>query len=93
MTQQYLIGQFSALLGDLEPVPSECLAAAVHDLRHEVESCPVAMLPALARQAINLTDAICWEALEHRDPSSFCRYARSATAIGEFTDCAGLLDD
>ena len=49
MTQQYIIGQFSALLGDLQPGVGECLAAAVHDLRREVESCPLAMLPKLAR--------------------------------------------
>ena len=36
MTQQY-IGEFSALLGELQPPPGERLAAAVHALRREVE--------------------------------------------------------
>jgi hypothetical protein len=93
MTQQYLIGQLSALLADLQPVGSDCSAAAVHDLRQEVESCPLAMLPELARQALNLTDAMCWEALDHGDSSGFCRYAKGASALGEFTDCAGLLTE
>jgi hypothetical protein len=52
MTQQYIIGQFSALLGDLQPPPGECLEETVHDLRREVESCPLARLPKLAHEAI-----------------------------------------
>jgi hypothetical protein len=90
MTQQYLIGQLSVLLGDLPPAPSERLAAAVHDLRHEVESCPLAMLPRLASQAVNLTDAICWAALERGDSDGFCGCAKAAFALGEFTDSASL---
>jgi hypothetical protein len=91
MTQQYIIGQFSALLEDLQPSPSECLAAAVHDLRREVESSPLPMLPKLAHEAMNLTDMICWAALERGDPNGFCRYAKAALALGEFADSAGLL--
>ena len=91
MTQQYIIGQLSALLGDLQPGVGQCLAAAVHDLRREVESCPLAMLPKLAREAMTLTDVICWTALERGDSSGFCRYAKVAVALGEFTDSAGLL--
>ncbi len=93
MTQQYLIGQFSALLGDLQPPPGECLAETVHDLRREVESCPLAMLPKLAREAMTLTDVICWAALERGDSSGFCRYAKVAVALGEFTDSAGLVGE
>jgi hypothetical protein len=91
MTQQYIIGQFSALLGDLQPPPGECLAESVHDLRREVESCPLALLPALAREALCLSDVICWAALERGDASGFGRYAKVAVALGEFTDSAGLL--
>lgn len=93
MTQQYLIGQFSALLGDLQPPPGECLAETVHDLRREVESSPFAMLPVLAREAMSLTDVICWAALERGDSSGFCRYAKVAVTLGEFTDSAGLVGD
>jgi hypothetical protein len=90
MTQQYLIGQFSLLLGDLQPVPSEWLAA-VHDLRREVESSPLTMLPQLAREAMDLSDLICWAALEQGDAGGFCRYAETAVALREFTASAGLL--
>jgi len=91
MTQQYVIGQFSALLGDLQPPLGECLAVTVHDLRREVESCPLAGLSKLAREAMCLTDVICWSALERGDSSGFCRYAQAARALWEFADSAGLL--
>jgi hypothetical protein len=90
MTQQYLIGQFSSLLGDLQPAPSEWLAA-VHALRREVESSPLPMLPQLAHEATDLTDTICWAALEQGDVGGFCRYAETAAAFREFTANADLL--
>jgi hypothetical protein len=90
MTQQYIIGQFSALLEELQPPPGERLADAVHDLRRRVESSPLPMLPQLARQAMNLTDTICWAALERGDQNGFCRYATTAVALAEFTDSARL---
>jgi len=91
MTQQYIIGQFSVLLEDLQPPPGECLAVTVHDLRQEVESCPLARLPKLAREAMYVTDVIRWAALERGDSSGFGRYAKVAVALGDFTDSAGLL--
>ena len=90
MTQQYIIGQFSSLLRDLEPAPAEWLAA-VHDLRREVESSPLPMLPQLAHEAMDLTDLICWAALEQGDVGGFRRYAKTAVALREFTANAGLL--
>ena len=90
MTQQYIVGQFSVLLEDVQPPAGEWLAA-VRELRSEVESCPLSMLPRLARKAIGLTDLICWSALEHGDLDSFRGCARSAAALGEFIDNARLL--
>lgn len=90
MTQQYIVGQFSVLLEDVQPPPGEWLTA-VRELRGEVESCPLSMLPRLARKAIRLTDLICWNALEQGDPDSFRGCARSAAALGEFIDSARLL--
>ncbi len=90
VTQQYIVGQFSVLLEDLQPPSGEWLSA-VRDLRREVESCPLPMLPRLAQQAIGLTDLICWSALEQGDINRFCGCARSAAALGEFIDNARLL--
>ena len=91
MTQQYLIGQFSVLLEDMQPVSGDGYAAVVHDLRREVERSPVQALPKLAREAMVLSDMICWGALERGDAIDFCRCAKAAVALGEFTDAAGLL--
>jgi len=90
VTQQYIIGQFSMLLGDVQP-PAGRWLAAVRELRGEVESCPLSMLPRLARKAIGLTDLMCWSALEQGDLDSFRGCAKSAAALGEFIDSAGLL--
>jgi hypothetical protein len=92
VTQQYIVGQFSVLLGDVQP-PSGEWFAAVWKLRREVESCSVSMLPRCASEAMGLTDLICWSALEQGDVGGFCGCARSAAALGEFIDSAGLLQD
>ena len=91
MTQQYLIGQFSVLLEELQPSPSDGLAGAVQELRREVECASLAMLPKLASEAIGLTDMICWAALERGDAADFSRCGKAAVALGDFTDSAGLL--
>jgi hypothetical protein len=93
VTQQYLIGQFSVLLEGLQPRRGERLANAVGDLRREVESCPPWMLRRLAHEAIDLSDTICWDALERGDACGFGRCASAAFALGEFTECAGLMDE
>jgi hypothetical protein len=89
MTQQYIVGQFSLLLAELQPPPGDWLAA-VGELRREVEVSPPARLPRLARQALILTDAICWAALEHGDAGGFTRCATTAAALRELADNAGL---
>jgi hypothetical protein len=91
MTQQYIVGEFSSLLADLRPAPSESLTNALDDLRREVEAGPLALLPRLAREAMTLTDVICWAALEAGDPGSFRRYADGAAMLQEFTTSASLL--
>jgi hypothetical protein len=90
VTQQYIVGQFSVLLEDVQPPAAEW-RAAVRELRSEVESCPLSMLPRLARKAIGLTDLMCWSALEQGDLDSFRGCSRSAAALGEFIDTADLL--
>jgi hypothetical protein len=90
MTQQYLIGQLSVLLEDLQPSPGDRLAAAVNNLREQVERSPVHLLSELVCQAMVLSDRVCWGALERGESSSFCRYVKAAVALGEFTDAAGL---
>ncbi len=90
MTQQYLVGEFSSLLAELQPAPGEW-PAAVDELRREVERSALSGLPRLACEAMDLTDMICWAALERGDVSGFCRCAATAVALRDFTANAGLL--
>jgi hypothetical protein len=90
MTQQYMVGEFSSLLAELQPV-SRDWRAAVDELRREVEKSAVSGLPQLASEAMSLTDTICWAALEHGDTSGFYRYTTTAVALRDFTANAGLL--
>jgi hypothetical protein len=91
MTQQYIAGEFSALLAGLQPVHVGSVGQAVNHLRHEVEFGPLPMLPQLAREALALTDMTCWVSLEHGDLSGFRRCADTAVALREFAASANLL--
>lgn len=90
MTQQYIVGEFSALLGDLQPAPGEWVAA-IDDLRRAVESSPLPMFPALAHDALSLTDMVCWAALERGQVNAFVGYAKTAVALREFAENARLM--
>jgi hypothetical protein len=68
----------------------ERLGEIAGNLRQEVECSPVSLLPRLAREALNLTDVICWFTLDHGDVCGFCRCAETAAALREFTACANL---
>jgi len=92
MTHQYIVGEFSSLLGDLQRTPGGQLTA-IRDLRREVECSSLQMLPGLARRALNLTDVVCWAALEQGDFGGFLDCARTAVALGEFMASARLLSE
>jgi hypothetical protein len=92
MTQQYIVGEFSSLLGDLQRTPGGQLAA-IRELRSEVECSPLQMLPRLARRAMNLADVVCWAALEQGDVGGFRDCAKAAVALGEFMTSARLLPE
>ncbi len=93
MTVQYIVGEFSALLGDLLPIPDEALGGALFDLRREVEESPVSKLHMLARRATRLTDVICWVTLERGDMTRFCHDVETAVGLRQLTICAKLLPE
>ena len=90
MPQHYMIGEFSLLLAELETICGE-RPAAVHRLRHQVEHYTLPSLPHLALEASELTDRMCWAALEKGDISGFHRCVSTAVAVRDFTAAAGLL--
>jgi hypothetical protein len=91
VTQQYIVGKFSALLGGLEPTAREPLGDVVGKLRREVECSALTLLPQLAREALKLTDVVCWCTLDRGDVHGFCRCAETARALREFSASANLL--
>jgi hypothetical protein len=91
VTQQYLHGELSALVAGLQPVPAQALGPAVDTLRHRIESGPLPMLPRLVREAMALSDATCWAALEQGDVGGFRRCAETAVALREFAVDANLM--
>src|SRR5690349_5700044 len=64
MTQQYLAGELSVLLAEMQATVSDPAAAcAAVRLRGEVETRPVAALAAVALRALDLINAACWESV------------------------------
>jgi hypothetical protein len=91
MTREYIVGELSALLAELEPAPTTPLNDAVRNLRHEVEFSPLPTLPRLTQEALDLTDSICRAALEQGDANRFCRYVGTAIPLRDFAVGASLL--
>jgi hypothetical protein len=90
MTEQYLIGELSSLLGDLEPVPGP-FDLALRDLRREVEASPPSRLRHLVEPAVTLTSSICWAALETGDVCRFCEDVNAVIRLRDFVFSANLL--
>ncbi|WP_214317653.1 hypothetical protein [Nonomuraea sediminis] len=94
MTQQYLAGELSLLLGRLQAVTTGTTSEKdVADLRHEAETVPVWALPSIAARALMLTDALCWESLSRADAVAFSHQAKISADLFEFSVCAGLLEE
>ncbi|HEY5985528.1 MAG TPA: hypothetical protein VIV12_03970, partial [Streptosporangiaceae bacterium] len=93
MTQQYLIGELSVCLEQLQAAASQAAVRDVAHLRYEVETRPVAgLVPATAR-ALALADALCWDCVNQGDAAAFARLAGVAAQLRCFGVCARLLPD
>jgi hypothetical protein len=93
MTQQYLIGELSVRLEQLEAVVASDAVPDVACLRHEVETGPVTGLAPAAARAIALADRVCWRSLACGDVSAFARQAKVSADLRLFGVCARLLAD
>ncbi|MDA8320766.1 MAG: hypothetical protein M0030_13315 [Actinomycetota bacterium] len=93
MTQQYLIGELSVRLEQLQAATTGLAERDVARLRLEVENGPVgALAPATAR-AIALADVMCWRSLACGDMAAFARQADIAADLLLFGVSAQLLAD
>ncbi|HTP17769.1 MAG TPA: hypothetical protein VMK13_18300 [Streptosporangiaceae bacterium] len=93
MTQQYLIGELSMRLGELQAAASQVAAREVARLRREVETRPVAGLASAAARALVLADGMCWDSLTGGDAGAFARQAEISAELRQFGICACLLDE
>ncbi|MGQ0548886.1 MAG: hypothetical protein ACT4PY_04360 [Armatimonadota bacterium] len=94
MTQQYLVGELSQILGELQGVATN--EAAVRDiarLRQEAETTPPAALAPVVERAVELTNRVCWNALEWGHVATFVREVAICVELREFAVCAGLLEE
>ena len=94
MTQQYLAGELSSLLGELQTVAADQASARdLARLRREAETWPVAALSSVAVRALVVSDDLCWDSWTRADAAAFARQAALCAELREFGVCAGLLED
>ncbi|MGP4016925.1 hypothetical protein [Saccharopolyspora sp. 5N708] len=91
MTQQYLVGELSLRLAQLQAVagaPAAAVEAA--RLRREVETTLPTALTSVAVRAVRLLDEFCWDSLHRGDVAAFDGQAEVSAELYEFGVCAGL---
>jgi hypothetical protein len=93
MTQQYLIGELSVRLGQLQAASVHDAAQDVARLRHQIEMGPLTSLGSAALRALALADGFCWESLSRGDMAAFARQAEISADLRQFGVCARLLPD
>jgi hypothetical protein len=93
VTQDYLIGELWVRLQDLEAATGRESGAGVARLRQQVETIPLAGLPAAMLRALAAADLICWESLASGDTAAFARQAVVSAELRQFGVCACLIAD
>lgn len=94
MTQQYLVGELSQILGELQAVATTKAAVfEIARLRQEAETTPPAALAPVVERAVELTNRVCWDTLEWGDARSFVREVAICVELRELGVCAGLLEE
>lgn len=94
MTQQYLAGELSVLLGRVQAVTAtKAEGREAWSLRVAAETGPIERLGCVTVRALALTDRLCWESLHRGDIGAFNRQAAAGAALREFGVCSGLLRD
>lgn len=94
MTQQYLAGELSVLLGHLQAAATtEASGRDAWSLRQAAETGPVAALGWVTVRALALTERLCWDSLNRGDVAAFSRQAAVCAELHDFGVFAGLLTD
>ena len=94
VTEQYIIGELSVLLVQLEVVaPDEESACEFARLRGETERAPFETLPNIALEALRLIRGLCRDSLARGDLRTLTSQATMAAELREFAVSARLLAD
>ncbi len=94
MTQQYLAGELSILLWQLQAaMTNEASVVEVADLRQRAETGPRSGLASVVVRALEVADWVCSDALIRRDAAAFIRQAAARAEVWEFGFCAGLIEE
>lgn len=93
MTNQYLIGELSVRLEQLQSVAVGGEVRDVTRLRYEVENGGTGCLGLAAARAIELADVLCWRSLARGDMAAFSSQAGVSADLRLFGVCARLFGD
>lgn len=94
MTQQYIAGELSLLLGELQAAMThEASVVEVAHLRQRAETGPRSALASVVVRALEVADWVCWDSLTRGDAAAFLRQASVCAELWEFGVCAGLLEE
>ena len=92
MTEQYIIGELSVRLVQLEAVaPTQEFAIEFARLRLRAETAPFESLPNMALEALNLIRGLCCDSLARGDLQALASQATMAAELREFAVSARLL--
>jgi hypothetical protein len=84
MTRQFLIGELSVRLEQLQATTGQAAAADVARLRAEVETGPLTGLAWAAARAMALADELCWDSLSRGDAATFADQAKISAELCQF---------
>lgn len=94
MTQQYLAGELSILLGELHAAATEQdRRREIERLRRETEEFPAAALSCVATRALDVAQTLCWGSVTRGDTEAFHRQAAISAQLYEFGVCSGMLTE
>ncbi len=94
MTQQYIAGELSLLLWELQAATTnEASVVEAAHLRRRAETGPRSALASVAVRALEVADWVCWDSLTRGDAAAFLRQGTVCTELWEFAVCAGLLKE
>ena len=94
MTQQYLVGELSSILGELQTVAADAPAATeIARMRDAAEATPPGALGPTVGRAVALANRVCGDALAAGAAAAFIRELAICAELREFGVCAGFLAD